>query len=175
MKKIFYADKTAYPDSIHAVQHLLALHFGINNANILKTDNGKPYLQPSNDIQLFFSISHTKEYLFIVFFDKNIGIDAENLIRHVDYQTIIKKFTPEEQNQIQSKDDFLRHWIAKESTVKWLGSTLATNWRALTFINEHMYRNEALLPVFFNFLQLDTHLVCVCSEDKNIHWEFEKF
>ena len=174
MLKVFYADKIEYPNSEKAVQHLLSLHFGINNAKIAKTENGKPYLQTLDNTSLFFSISHTRELLFIAFSDKNIGIDTEKLTRDINYQAIIKKFTTEEQNQIQTKNDFLHYWTAKESTVKWLGETLATDLKHLTFSNGHMHHKKLPLPIFLNFQQIDEHLVCICSEYNN-DWEFEKF
>ena len=175
MIKVFYADKTKYPNSKTAIQHLLTLYFQIENAEILKTENGKPYLQTLDNANLFFSVAHTKEYLFIAFSDKNIGIDAENLTRLTNYQAIIKKFTPEEQNQIQSNSDFLQYWTAKEATIKWLGGTLAFDLKKLVFYNGHMYHNETTLPIFVHFKKFNTHIICICSEHNDNDWKFEKF
>ena len=174
MIKVFYVDKIEYPNSEKAIQHLLSHHFGINNAKIIKTENGKPYLQSLDNRNLFFSISHTKELLFIAFSNKNIGIDAEHLTRSINYQAILKKFSIEEQHQIQTKKDFLKHWTAKEATIKWLGGTIATDLKKLTFSNESMHYNCSPLPILLNFQEIDEHLVCICSE-YNENWELEKF
>ena len=173
MEKIFYADKSAYSTSEEAVQQLLSRHFGINNAIITRNENGKPFLHVSRDSKLFFSISHTKDYLFITFSQNNIGIDAESLTRNIDYLPIIKKFHIDEQITIKSQKDFLYHWTAKESTIKWLGGSIAKDLKNLIFIDNQMKYKGISLPVFFHFQEFNGHIITLCSENriKNIQFQ----
>ena len=100
MKKIFYTDKTAYPDSQTAIKHVLSEYFNLKAVKIVKNEHGKPYLENGRDIPLFFSVSHTENRLFIAVSDENVGIDAENPARQVDYLPVIKRFSPEERREI---------------------------------------------------------------------------
>ena len=164
MKKIFYTDKSAYTSSEEAIQYLLKKTFGIVDAHILKTDNGKPYLSNTQDVPLFFSVSHTKNLLFIAFSKENIGIDAEYTTRHIHYAPIIKKFPSIEQNEIHSTADFLQHWLAKESTIKWLGGSIAKDLNNLAFFKNQIYYNESPLPVHITFEKYDDTILAICSE-----------
>ena len=161
MYKIFYMDKCADGQTDSAIQRVLSNYFEMPNADILRTENGKPYIESN---PLFLSVSHTKDKLFLVFADENVGIDAEQMQREVQFCHIVKKFPLEEREEITSIQSFLRHWTAKESVVKWLGGTLARDLYTLTFSNGVMRYREIPLPVHFAFLQLDECLLCLCAE-----------
>ena len=163
MEKIFYTNKCNYPSSEQAVKHLLEKYFGIKDANIVKNENGKPYLV-EQDVPLFFSISHTKDWLFIAFSQSNIGIDAEYLDRKVIYQPILKKFSLDEQKEMQTTTDFLHHWTAKECTIKWLGGSIAKDFNSLSFTNGKMTYKGELLPAKITFTQFENILLAICNE-----------
>ena len=164
MEKIFYTNKCNYPSSEEAVKYLLKEYFGIANAEIVKNENGKPYLVQQNDLPLFFSISHTKDWLFIAFSRNNIGIDAECMDRKVDYQPIVKKFSLNEQKEIQTTPDFLHHWTAKESAIKWLGGSIAKDLNSLSFINGKLAYKGEQLPVKITFKNFENILLAICAE-----------
>ncbi|MBQ8684685.1 MAG: 4'-phosphopantetheinyl transferase superfamily protein, partial [Clostridia bacterium] len=150
--------------SENAVQKILAEYFDVENAAILRTENGKPYLEKGKDIPLFFSVSHTKDALFIAFCDENVGIDAERLDKQVDYLPIIKRFSDTEREEINSKQAFLRNFTAKESAVKWLGGSLARDFRKLQFVDGKIVYGEIRLPVYTAFPAFDGFVVAVTSE-----------
>ena len=162
MEKIFYTDKCAFAHSNEALEYLLSHAFGINDAKIAKTENGKPYLE--NYPRVHFSISHTDDKLFFAFSSDNVGIDAEKITRKVCFQPIVKKFAKIEQDEISSSADFLKHWIAKEAAIKWLGATIASDLSALYFIKGELFYKQLPLPVHVHFFTLENHLVCVCAE-----------
>ncbi len=162
MEKIFYADISTFPSSQAAIEHILAAHFGIFDGKIVKTENGKPYLQ--NYTRLFFSVSHTKSKLFIAFSDENVGVDAEELERKCNLPTLLKKFSEVERNEIRTTDDFLTHWTVKESAVKWLGGTLAHDLKKLTFFRNALCYEHLQIPVKITIKRLDGHILSVCSE-----------
>ncbi len=164
MEKIFYTDKSAYPNSETAVKRVLSEYFNLKNAEIKKNEHGKPYLQNGRDIPLFFSVSHTENRLFIAVSDENVGIDAESLSRQIDYLPIIKRFAPEERKEILSTADFLRHWVAKESAVKWLGGSLAHDLHKLRFVENRLFYGEIEFPTHLVFRNFENYLIAVCGE-----------
>lgn len=162
MEKIFFVESSPFPSSIEAVKSILSLHFGILDAEIYRSENGKPYLK--SNTPLFFSISHTKSGLFIAFSDENVGIDAEMLNREVNYKSILKKFPMEEREEITSTKDFLSHWTVKESAVKWLGGTLAHDLAKLSYIGGVLRYEQLELPLHVTTLCFREHILSVCGE-----------
>lgn len=175
MKKIFYTDKTAYPDSQTAIKHVLSEYFNLKAVKIVKNEHGKPYLENGRDIPLFFSVSHTENRLFIAVSDENVGIDAENPARQVDYLSVIKRFSPEERREILSSADFLRHWIAKESAIKWLGGSLAHDLHKLRFCDARLYYGEIEIPAHLVFRSFEGYILAICSERDFDNAEFIPF
>lgn len=171
MEKIFFAEGSAFPTSISAVERILSAHFGIAKAQISRTENGKPYLSKPEK-QLFFSISHTKTGLFIAFSDENVGIDAEILDRKVRYQSILHKFPFEEREEITSLEEFLRHWTVKESAVKWLGGTLAHDLNKLSYVHGVLHYERLELPIHVTTLYLQGHVLSICGEGDFSNAEF---
>lgn len=160
MGKIFYADKAAY-SSEQAIKWILSEFYGIKNATILRTENGKPYMENGPH----FSVSHTEKTLFIAFSSANVGVDAEPLSRKPSYASIVKKFHEDERKEIINAEDFLNHWVVKESAVKYLGGTLASDLQQLTFMQHHLTYKETELPVKLTILHFEGHVLCVCGEE----------
>ena len=163
MEKLFYAETSAFPSSQDAVYKILREYFRLENAVIEKTETGKPLLRLENG-RLFFSVTHTAKRLFIAFCDENVGIDAEELTRDVHYLPIVKKFPPQESAEIDSREEFLRHWTVKESAVKWLGGTLAKDLNKLCFAQNQLSYNGLDIPVYVTTRIFDGHVLSVCSE-----------
>lgn len=164
MEKIFYTDKSAYPDSKRAVKAILSEYFHLNGVEITKNEHGKPFLANASELPLFFSISHTDSRLFVAFSDENVGIDAENLDRKPDYAPIIKRFPPEERKEILSPADFLRHWVIKESAIKWLGGSLAHDLHKLRFVENRLFYGEIEIPAHLTFHSFEGYILAICSE-----------
>ena len=160
MIKIFYADKSAY-ETDAALKYILSNHYGIKNAVILRGPNGKPFVENAPH----FSVTHTKEKLFIAFSDNPIGLDAELLSREIDYLPILKKFPKRERTEIKNQKDFLTHWVIKESAIKYWGTTLAQSLQKLAFINNHLYYEEKELPLTPQIVEFENHLMCICAEE----------
>ena len=164
MEKIFYTDKSAYPDSKSAVKRILSEYFHLKGVKISKNERGKPFLVNGGELSLFFSVSHTENRLFIAFSDENVGIDAENLARQTDYVSVIKRFAPEERMEILSPADFLRHWVAKESAIKWLGGSIARDLHKLRFVENRLFYGEIEIPAHLVFHSFDGYILAICSE-----------
>lgn len=160
MEKIFYVKRSDYPSSESAVKKILVDYFGVNAPVILRTENGKPYLQGG---KLYFSVAHTGNDLFIAVCDEDVGIDVENLEKSVDYPPIIKRFSVVERNEITDKQAFLRNFTAKESAVKWFGGTLARDFRKLAYIDGKIYYGEMQLPAVTAFIPFRSFILAVTS------------
>ncbi len=172
MEKIFYTDKSAYPDSQTAIERILSEYFNLKNVHILRNEHGKPYLENGREISIFFSVSHTENRLFIAFSDENVGMDAENVSRQTDYVPIVKRFAPEERKEILSPADFLRHWVAKESVIKWLGGSIAHDLHKLRFVENRLFYGEIEIPAHLVFHSFESYLLAICSERdfSNAEW-----
>ena len=164
MEKIFYTDKTAYPDSQTAIKRVLSEYFNLKSVTIERNEHGKPFLANGKELCLFFSVSHTDNRLFIAFSDENVGIDAENLARKTDYLPVIKRFPPEERKEILSPADFLRHWVAKESAIKWLGGSIAHDLHQLRFVKNRLFYGEIEIPAHLTFHSFENYVLAICSE-----------
>ena len=162
MEKIFFVDKSAFASSEEAIRTILAKFFNLENAVIYRSENGKPYLQ--HPCRLFFSVSHTKEKIFVAFADQNVGIDAEPTSRQINLPVLLKKFPPAERIEIKNTEDFLRLWTIKESAIKWLGGTLAHDLDRLSYIKDQLFYNGINIPVFITKKTIENHIVSVCSE-----------
>lgn len=173
MGRIFYADKSEY-SSKELLSRILAQFYKLENAEIERTKNGKPYLA-NGTFPLHFSVSHTKELIFIAFSESNIGLDAEPLDRKVDYEKISAKFSYEEQKEISSTETFLTHWVAKESAVKYLGGTLARDLKKLAFTRDVITYENQPLPIIARFFQIQGHVLCVCGKQDFKNVEFIPF
>ena len=167
MEKIFYADKSAFSTEA-ALKKILSELYQIESPKILRTQNGKPYVENGPH----FSVTHTKNRLYIAFSDTEIGLDAESLSRTPYYETIVKKFSPAEQKEIHTSEDFLKHWVVKESAVKYLGGTLALDLYKLHYANGALAYNESTLSVKINLLTHEEFILSVCGNGKFDNAEF---
>lgn len=148
MIKVYIADKTNFSSSENIIRAVLEKFYEITSPVLLKTENGKPYLE--ND-SVFFSLSHTKEKYFLAVAPYPVGIDAEKSDRTID-PLVAKRYFPKE--SFESGQSLLRKWLQTESKVKLLGSTLQ---KELTAPSERQ--------PFFSFHETDGHTVCVCSDE----------
>lgn len=170
MEKIFYTQRSAFASSEDAVKKILQDYFGYSNPQILRTENGKPYLAQST-LPLFFSISHSDNALFIAFCDENVGLDVEKNNRTVNYLPIIRKFPENEREKIKNTQDFLRHFTAKESGIKWLGGKLSRDFSSLLFMDGKLYYKDVSLPVQITLHEYNGFYLTVCSEKDFSHAE----
>ena len=162
MEKIFYTNRSKYPATDEALKYVFSQFFDVENPVIVRNENGKKYLSENKE-RIFFSVSHTAENLFIAVSDENVGLDAEKTDRKPVFEPIVKKFPPDEREEIRSSQDFLRHWTAKEAAVKWLGGALAHDLYKLSYINGIVRYGEATLPIV-SFREIAGHILAVCGE-----------
>ena len=111
------------------LNHLLEKHFSISNPKILKTKNGKPYIENKN---VHFSLSHTNGLVACVIANSCVGVDCEKIVTKSkeEIQKFAKRFFVENEINLLEKggfsqNDFFKIWTGKEATIKKLGTTIA--------------------------------------------------
>ncbi len=89
------------------------------------TARGKPYFLDSG---LHFSISHTAHHVFCALSDCPVGVDAEELTRHINPRLAQKILSPGEYRQYAAAQDpnraLLTFWVLKEAAAKATGEGL---------------------------------------------------
>ena len=89
------------------------------------TERGKPYFP---DSPWHFSISHTKGHVFCALTKCPVGIDAEEIDRHIDLRLANKILSPGERAEFDAASDkrraLLTFWVLKEAAVKLTGQGL---------------------------------------------------
>ena len=107
------------------LQEMYESRFGQPMPEIRITDRGKPYFA---DSAVHFSISHTDKTVFCVLSDCPVGIDAEELDRHMNLRLAEKILSPQEKAQFDAASDkqqaLLTFWVLKEAGVKCSGTGL---------------------------------------------------
>ena len=87
------------------------------NDEIIYNEYGKPYLKNN---EIYFNISHSKEYTILGISSSEIGVDIEE-IKPIRENVINKVGTDDEKKLIKNDEDFTLIWVKKESYVKWVG------------------------------------------------------
>jgi phosphopantetheinyl transferase len=107
------------------LQELYESRFETPMPEIAVTPRGKPYFV---DTPVYFSISHTPRHAFCVMTDRPVGMDAEELDRHINLRLAEKILSPGEKAQFDAAEDktraLLTFWVLKEATVKCSGTGL---------------------------------------------------
>jgi len=90
-----------------------------------RRERGKPYF-PGNEWH--FSLSHTKGHAFCVLAKENVGLDAEELDRHVNPKVAERILSESEYIQYENAPDqnraLLTFWVLKEAAAKLSGNGL---------------------------------------------------
>ena len=125
---------------------------GITSYKILKSKNGKPYLENSN---IFYNISHKNKMVGLIISNSEVGLDIE----YVDTENIKRKstlkyfFTEKERESITNNEELLTLWTKKESYIK---------------LNGGMLRDAIGLDinntnVIFDTFKLDNYIITICK------------
>ena len=131
-------------------------------APVLRTENGKPFLAGD---PLFFSLSHSGALTAVALSDKAVGLDVEDVLGKKPHAAILRRLSPAEREEIAGESDFLRHWTAKESYVKFCGETLGKLYKKLSFVGGKLRLNGEVLsvPLRFGTLYGDGYIFCLCG------------
>ena len=104
--------------------------------------------KPYKDNGIFFSVSHSEDYIVIAVSDSNIGIDIEK-VRTMNNKVIKYVLSDKEYSHFNDIDDFFNMWTIKESVSKCLGTGLLNGIKDIPTTKEKTYLGHNLTS--FNF------------------------
>lgn len=138
---------------------ILKKKHGILSPAFIKNEHGKPYLKEN---PLFFNLSHSREIAVFAVCEREVGIDVEALVPR-KYDQIFNRFSEREREEIKSSDDFLRHWTVKESFVKYLGLSIAEEWKALEYFNGALFWKGEEQQILLKTFSEEEYVFTVCT------------
>ncbi|MDE6441121.1 MAG: 4'-phosphopantetheinyl transferase superfamily protein [Clostridia bacterium] len=156
MLEYYFTDGEVYA----ALDTILKQRLG--SYKILRTQNGKPYLEGD---PLFFSVSHSSNKGAVVISDKPVGIDIEYK-KDRNYRVIAKRFSELERSEINCLDDFLKHWVIRESYIKMKGFTLADKLFKCEYSDGVFYDCGKAVDCEFLSGEHDGLFWCICIDNK---------
>ena len=125
---------------------------GITSYKILKSKNGKPYIDNSN---IFYNISHKNKMVGLIISDSEVGLDIE----YVDTENIKRKstlkyfFTEKERESITNNEELLTLWTKKESYIKLNGGML----------RDAIGLDINNINVIYDTFKLDNYIITICK------------
>lgn len=125
---------------------------GITSYKILKSKNGKPYLENSN---IFYNISHKNKMVGLIISNSEVGLDIE----YVDTESIKRKstlkyfFTEKERESITNNEELLTLWTKKESYIKLNGGML----------RDAIGLDINNINVIYDTFKLDNYIITICK------------
>ena len=157
MVKIYYTfDKR---DTNEFIKSIFLKYYNIPNAEICKSKNGKPYIKNG----IFFNAAHSGDVLAVAVSDKEVGLDCE--LKNKKMRTaVLKRFSEKERGEIKTDEDFILHWTAKESFIKFLGGTLAHDLKNVEFINGEIFYLGKKQPIFLLRTEISNYTIACVSE-----------
>lgn len=125
---------------------------GITSYKILKSKNGKPYLENSN---IFYNISHKNKMVGLIISDSEVGLDIE----YIDTESIKRQstlkcfFTEKERESITNNEELLTLWTKKESYIKLNGGML----------RDAIGLDINNINVIYDTFKLDNYIITICK------------
>lgn len=127
---------------------------------ILKTENGKPYIENN---PVFFSLSHSGEMGLIAICDRPVGVDLE-VEKSRSYLHVLSRFSERERAEISTERDFLLHWTAREAFIKMKGATIAQYLDKLEYFGGEIHLGGKVQPCKITVHILAHGVASVCKE-----------
>ena len=161
---VLYDYKGIYPElsGKALTDALIRRCLGREDADIYRTDLGKPYVRISGEEDrdgLFISVSHSSRTFALLQADKEVGLDIQHE-RNISKDKIAERFFTQEESAYiaaeESTDRFFQLWTRKEAYSKYTGAGI-----------EQVVKKEPVLgreDVSFTDLHLEEGCFCsVCT------------
>ncbi len=141
------------------------------NIDFKYNKTGKPHIKNINDFN--FNISHSGEWVVVVFSDDEIGVDIEK-IKDINFEIAQRFFSEEECDNIFTKNEkekleqFFIYWTIKESFLKAIGTGLTRPLNTFTvkLIDNkyHIFEDTKKLDWNIYLNKLENYFISVCSK-----------
>lgn len=139
---------------------LMTRHF-LGNAEILKSEYGKPFLSDGR----FFNISHSGKYVLFALSDCEIGCDIEQFHYVNALRTGRTVFTDDEMNLLLASADrlgtFFNLWTKKESLLKCMGEGFHRSAKSVD-VRFDVFEEKGK-SYFMKTMKFSDYTVSVCS------------
>lgn len=138
--------------------------FSTNDAKLIYSENGKPYLM--NDSHISFNISHKNDLWGCVFGDGDpVGLDIESLNGNIDQWDLIAKrfFHKKECDMVlKNKNYFVIIWSAKESFVKCTGKGIQGDFSSFSVIEDDNLVSH-IGNYYFCYIVFRDYFISICT------------
>ena len=95
---------------LYLVNHVCEKVYNLNNPKVIY-ENDKPFIENSN---IFISISHSKNFVIVGFYDDNIGVDIEYNKENRDFLSILERY----KDELWLKNLEIFHFLPKYEQIK---------------------------------------------------------
>ena len=167
IKKILKIDdkKRCLQGELLLIQGLKKHNIDYNRIKIKKNSYGKPYIQNN---PLYYSISHSHDYVVCAFSKNKIGIDIEK-IRDVDIQIMNQFATSNEKKYIlkskkQLFNRFFTIYTLKEAYFKMLGKNLNNMLNIEFTINKNYISCSDFKVKVYIIKTVNNYIISICEQ-----------
>lgn len=163
-KKININDKKRSILGLILLEELLKTD--INNIKIKRSKNNKPYIENSN---IYFNISHKKDYVTTIISNKKIGIDIEYINENKINLNTLKYFsTKKEEKSITNSNNLKKLYFTlfslKESYIKMNDLLFDKNIIEFEIDNDQIInkRNDINIKIIKD---IENYIITICEEN----------
>lgn len=157
MIQIYFCEKSKR----EAAVRLALKNYTGKDCTLARTKEGKPYAEGD---PAYFSLSHSGDVCVIAVSGEPVGIDAEVPTGKIR-PAILRSFSDRERREINSEDDFLRHWTAREAYVKMLGARLWDKLKQLEFYGGKLLSGGSPVPEKITFFYERGAIIALCAKN----------
>ncbi len=145
--------------------YMLKKKYDINSFSYFYGEKGKPYLENES---IFFSISHSGEYVLCCLSEKEVGCDIER-IKDFNPKIAERFFTEKEKSLLDEggKELFTRFWTLKESELKKDGTGIGGGLKNYCFADFAGKGEFSAYGCNFFTFSSDGYLISVCTQEEN--------
>lgn len=134
----------------------------LTNIIIKYSKNGKPYLKDNN---IYFNISHKKDYVVTIISNKRIGIDIEYIDKNKINSSILKYFSTEtEEKNINNKELYFTLFSLKESYLKMKDIIFDKNMIEFAIDNNKIINNRTDINIKI-IKDIKNYIITICEEN----------
>lgn len=158
-------------DSLRCVtaDALLRYALGTCDYTARKSISGKPFIEGRENFH--YNLSHSGNWVVIVFGDSEVGVDVEKLRTDTDMDAIARRFfTAEEQRYVFAEEQkrhqrFFEIWTGKESYLKYLGTGLKKDLTSFSVLSlePEIQLHRQTLPGGYS--------LCLCTTEMDYSFE----
>jgi 4'-phosphopantetheinyl transferase len=123
-----------------------------NDITILENENGKPYIKDSN---IYYSISHSNEYVIVAIDEKPIGIDIQFIKDNKPNNFVL--------NEEEFKYNYIDIFSLKESYIKCIGSNI-NHMKDITFNLDNQITSNKEDFEFTQIKEIDNYVISICNK-----------